>query len=263
MDHQETTFVDEVWRKAQTLEARDHQLWLIHALVILVVVVGFGALILPNVRWNLGTLVINGRHVPELLFGFFALILFFNIYALWQEWVLRSTREELLRTLIRSESIVKRPLIDPLTQVFSRRYLDVTFAREVSRADRGGTSLTLLMIDVDGFKSVNARFGHLTGDRVLSRVGQLLKETFRGADTILRYGGDEFLVVMPQTDEQQAQRPVERLLVNVDHWNRENAMAGYKLSLSCGLATYTRGGSAKEALEVASQRMKLSRAAHR
>ncbi len=254
--------MDEVWKKAQTLEAQDHQLWLIHALVTLTVVVGFAVLVLPNVRWTLGTVQFDGRHVPELLFGFFALILLFNIYALWQQWVFRSTREELLRTLIRSESVEKRPLVDALTQVFSRRHLDVVLAREVSRAHRRGTSLTFLMIDVDGFKSVNARFGHLIGDRVLSRVGQLLKETFRGSDTITRYGGDEFLVVMPETSEQQAERPVERLLVNVDHWNRENAMAGFKLSLSCGLASYTKGGEVKEALEAASQRMILHRAAH-
>ncbi len=262
MDHQDTTLVDEVWRKAQSLEARDAQLWSLNVLVILAVVVGFVAVVLPNVRWNLGTVQLGGQHIPELLLGLLAVILLFNMYALWRQRELRSTRMELVRILVRSGSAERRPLVDPLTEVFNRRYLDQFLAPEVGRTDRRGGSLTFLLIDVDGFTSLNARFGHLIGDRVLSRVGQLLKETFRGSDTLIRNGSDEFLVLMQETNEQQAQRALERLLMRVDDWNRENAIGGFKLSFSCGLATYTRGADIKEVLETANQRMRLKKAAY-
>ncbi len=262
MNRQETTLVDEVWKKGQALEARDTQLWSLNVLVILAVVVGFAVLVLPNVRWNLGALQLEGQHVLELLFGLFAVVIIFNICVLWQQWGFRSTRAELFRILVRSESMETRPWVDPLTEVFNRRYLDMFLTQEARRVDRSRASLTFLLIDVDAFKSVNARFGHLIGDRVLSNVGQLLKETFRGSDIIIRHGGDEFLVVMHDTNEQQAQRALERLLIRVDEWNRENAMGGFKLSFSCGLATYTRGDNIKEVLETAYQRMSLQKAAY-
>ncbi len=259
MNQERSPFLDDLWHKGQALEARDRQVWFINVIVLFVVTAGFGALILPNVAWREGYLRIGGRHVPELLFGCFAVIVLFNVVALFRQWVSRLTREELFRLLIRSEWSEKRPFIDPLTEVFSRRYMDQLLSQEVLRTDRRGTKLTFLFIDVDGFKSVNKRFGHLIGDRLLSRVGHLLKETFRGSDTVTRYGGDEFLVVMPETNQEQAERAVERLLVQVDHWNRENSMVGYKLSFSCGLATYVKGANVQEVLEAAQRGMHLHR----
>src|ERR1700682_18108 len=92
------------------------------------------------------------------------------------------------------------------------------------------------MIDVNDFKSANTRLGHGVGERILSEMGKLLNKTFRTSDITIRHGGDEFLVVMPETDERQAQRAVERLLANVDSWNREYVQSAFRLTLSCGIA---------------------------
>lgn len=255
MEPEKAPRAEELRREIQALEGRDLQLWSIGLLVILVVAAGFVALIAPNVMWNLSVLRVEGRYLPQLIFGFIALIVLFNIYAVGQRRVLRHTREELVRQLIRSEAAEKLSLVDPLTEIFNRRYLDQIISREVSRADRLGTGLTFLMTDVDGFKAVNTRFGHLVGDRILNEVAQVLKRTFRTSDTVIRYGGDEFLVVLADTHEQQARRAVERLLEQVDRWNRTNPTVGYTMGLSCGLAAYTKGAKITDVLEAADQRM--------
>ncbi len=249
-------------REIEAMEGRDLQLWSIGLLVILVVAAGFIALVLPNVMWNLKTLRFEGRYLPQLFFGFIVLILLFNIYVIDQRRVLRRAREELVRELVRSEAAEKLSLVDPLTEIYNRRYLDQLLTRETSRADRLGSNLTFLMIDVDAFKSVNTRFGHRVGDQMLADVAVLLKRTFRTSDTIVRYGGDEFLLVLTDTDEAQAQRAVERLFRQVETWNQTNAGRGYTLSVSCGLASYRKGANVVEVIEAADQKMYLHKTRH-
>ena len=239
----------------RALEGRDLQLWSIGLLVTLVVAAGFVALVWPNIMWNLGSVRLDGRYVPQLIFGFITLTALFNIYQLQQRRVLRNTRDELVRQILRGEAVERLSLMDPLTETFNRRYLEQILPKEVSRADRRGSSLALVMIDVDGFKSVNTRFGHLVGDKVLIEVAQLLKKVFRASDTVIRYGGDEFLVLMGDTTEQEAGAAVVRLQVQVDRWNLKSTAAGYKMGLSCGTGVYVKGANASEALELADNRM--------
>lgn len=239
----------------EALEGRDLQLWSIGLLILIVIAAGFLSLILPNLMWNLGEMRLDGRYVPQLFFGFIVLVALFNIYAMQQRRALRATRTELLKQLVRSEAAEHLALIDPLTEVFNRRYLEKILPKEIKRADRHGESLTMLMIDVDGFKSVNTRFGHVVGDKILKEVAQLLKSTFRTSDTIIRYGGDEFLVLLPEADQEHAQIAVRRLLERVDQWNQASPIPGYRMSLSCGTSAYAKGGRPEEVLASADQRM--------
>jgi diguanylate cyclase (GGDEF)-like protein len=247
--------VETIRHEMEALEGRDFQLWSIGLLLLVVVAAGFLSLILPNLMWDLGEMRLDGRYVPQLFFGFIVLVALFNIYALQQRRSLRATRAELLRQLVRSETAEHLALIDPLTEVFNRRYLEKILPKEIKRADRHSESLTMLMIDVDGFKAVNTRFGHVVGDRVLKEVAQILKNTFRTSDTIIRYGGDEFLVLLPEADEEHAQIAVRRLQERVDRWNQANPIPGYRMSLSCGTSAYAKGGRAEEVLASADQRM--------
>jgi len=248
---------EEVRRKVDALEDRDFQLWSIYALVVLVMAAGFVALLFPNVMWKTQALRLDGRYVPQLFFGFIALIVLFNIYVISQRRLLRQTRQELFRELARSEAAEKLALIDPLTEIYNRRYLDQILTKEAHRTDRQGSSLTFLVIDLDNFKSLNTRFGHPVGDRVLTEVGKFLLETFRRSDSVIRYGGDEFLILMPDTSEQQAQRAIERLLHRLERWNRENPIPSFRLSLSTGMATYSKGANVMDVLAAADQRMYL------
>ena len=251
----------DIYRDLEALSSRDWQLWTICALIIVVIATGFAAFVVPNFVWaNLHT---DSRFVPQLFYGLITLIILFNVYILQQKRKLNRARAQLLRELMESAKARETALVDPLTGVFNRRYMEEIFPREISKAVRSGTDLSLIILDVNGFKDVNTRFGHFGGDQYLRDVATLLKKTFRGSDTVLRLGGDEFLIILPETSHKQAVRASERLTWETRWWNQAGH-AKYELSFSCGVATYRKGMDMKEVLDAADKdmyRVKLERKA--
>ncbi len=247
----------ELRQTLELLEGRDTQLWSIAVLMILVLAAGVAALLLPNLLWDVGPVRIEGSYLPPLLYGFISLIILFNIYALSQKRSLRRLRGELMSQVALREAAEREALHDPLTGAYNRRYLEHLLTREVNRANRHSTPISLLVIDADDFRSVNTRFGHAEGDRLLQEIARLLIGTFRTTDTVIRFGGDEFLVVLPESDEAQAQEAVTRLQRRVEDWNRAHPDAGYQMKLSCGLACYQKGVQIADVLQIADQRMYL------
>ncbi len=255
MKQEQPPRVETVLGEMHGLEGKDVQLWSMSLLIIVALTAGLLAFLLPNVMWNLATLKLESRYLRQLFFGLAILILLYNVYAVDLRRTLHHTREELVRQLLRAEAAESLTLVDPLTEVFNRRYLDRIIPQEVSRADRSAASVAFLMIDLDHFKSVNTRFGHQVGDRVLKALAALLNGSLRRSDIVIRYGGDEFVVVMPDTTEEQGRHTVERILREVHQWNRENPIPGYEMSVSCGLSAYKKGMNIEEALETADQQM--------
>ncbi|HYL15168.1 MAG TPA: GGDEF domain-containing protein [Terriglobales bacterium] len=123
-------------------------------------------------------------YLPQLFFGLISLVLLFNIYVFAQKRTLNSTRKALIRELVFSERLESLSLIDPLTQLFNRRAVEPMVAREVARANRSGSSLTFILIVIDGSRQINTRFGTITGDELLVDVAKLLKNTFRGGHCV-------------------------------------------------------------------------------
>jgi len=107
--------------------------------------------------------------------------------------------------------LVERSLRDPLTGLFNRRRFDSALAREVARAGRYDRPLSVLLIDLDGFKAVNDTHGHAAGDRVLAHVSRLLRASVRGSDVVARIGGDEFAILLPETDQTAADEVAAKL----------------------------------------------------
>jgi diguanylate cyclase (GGDEF)-like protein len=101
---------------------------------------------------------------------------------------------------------------DPLTGFYNHRFLHERLGEEVVRAQRARKPLSVLMLDLDDFKLVNDTFGHLFGDRVLTWTAELIRSTLRGSDIPARYGGDEFAIILPETDLDEARRAAERIL---------------------------------------------------
>lgn len=128
---------------------------------------------------------------------------------------LDAAQRELLRAnreLAESEQASRRvSLTDTLTGVGNRRHFDETLATEVERAWRYGQRLSLVLLDIDNFKRVNDNWGHEAGDHVLRRVGALLRETLRRSDHVSRFGGEEFVVLMPGLGQDEAQVLAERI----------------------------------------------------
>ncbi len=258
MDDQGIPEVEEVRRRMLDLDRRESRLWTIHALLFVAAVAGLLLVGFSDIVWGPWFVRLDGRHV--LFFGLVAVTILFYVHAIGQRRILRVSRQELLRRLLRLQDAQRSSLVDPVTEIFNRRYLDQILPKEVGRADRLHSSLTFLLIDIDGFKSLNTRFGRIVGDRVLNSVGQLLLATFRRSDTVIRYAADEFLVLLPETNEKQAGRTFERLLNKVDQWNRDNSLPGYKLGFSCGLATYNKGTNVNLLFETLAQRAKIRQA---
>jgi diguanylate cyclase (GGDEF)-like protein len=130
-------------------------------------------------------------------------------------------------------------LRDPLTQLYNRRHLLACMDREIARARRGH-SLSLVMLDLDGFKRVNDERGHLEGDEVLRKIAGALEGTVRFSDVLGRYGGDEFAVLLPDTDADSAARVAERLVTAVREAGAEN-----RVTASVGIAVATTNDDAR------------------
>jgi diguanylate cyclase (GGDEF)-like protein len=147
--------------------------------------------------------------------------------------------------------------IDELTGLFNYRYLDLALERELKRAERYGSCVALLFIDLDLFKGVNDTHGHLIGSRVLGEVGSLLKKSVRDVDLVIRYGGDEYTIILVETDADSAAAVAERIRVTIER-NIFLADDGYDIHLSAciGYACFPDDTRSKlELLEVADKAM--------
>ncbi len=102
-------------------------------------------------------------------------------------------------------------LTDALTGLYNRRYFETSFEREFSRARRYANDLSFAIIDIDFFKKINDTYGHSCGDYVLKEVAYLISNNFRITDMFFRYGGEEFVVILPETTKENAFIPMERL----------------------------------------------------
>ena len=122
---------------------------------------------------------------------------------------------------------------DGLTQLFNRRYIEETLSIEYARAKRYGNKLSIILTDIDFFKKVNDNHGHLAGDEVLRVVSQRLTDGLRGTDILGRYGGEEFIIVLPETDIKGAEILAERLrkVVNAEPITAEGKSLSIAISL--------------------------------
>jgi diguanylate cyclase (GGDEF)-like protein len=111
------------------------------------------------------------------------------------------------------------------------------------------------MIDVDKFKQVNTRFGHLAGDFVLAEIAGVLKSAIRGTDAVVRYGGDEFLLLLADTSADGAQRVVDRIHTRLEDWNAAGHLKDTQVCLSIGITEWQNGQSLDEILNRADSKM--------
>ena len=129
--------------------------------------------------------------------------------------------------------IEKMAVTDALTGIYNRRHLMIRFLEEFKRAKRLKRDLGCIMIDIDHFKNVNDQYGHLTGDEILKKVSVLLGNAIRIYDILGRFGGEEFLIVLPDTDFENIRSLAERIRLNI----RENAIENINLTISLGISS--------------------------
>ncbi|HKC61399.1 MAG TPA: diguanylate cyclase [Myxococcales bacterium] len=131
---------------------------------------------------------------------------------------------------------------DPLTGLYNRRYLVERLGQEMNRVDRYGGKLAFAMIDLDGFKPVNDKYGHVFGDRLLRAVASEISRSLRTPDVAARYGGDEFAVILPQTQPEGALRVCERIRKAVEQLALNAGDAPVSVTATLGAADYPAEG---------------------
>jgi diguanylate cyclase (GGDEF)-like protein len=138
---------------------------------------------------------------------------------------------------------------DPLTGLFNRRYMEETLERELSRAERKGTPLGIIMLDIDHFKQYNDTFGHEVGDAILCEIGHLLKEQIRREDVACRFGGEEFILILPETTRDLVFGRAEALredIKNIQIKFRDKLLG--TITTSLGVSVFPEHGSTAVAL---------------
>jgi diguanylate cyclase (GGDEF)-like protein len=244
-----------VTQQLAALEKRDWELWIIVCLAGFLVAVGLLALIAPAAFVKQDEVHLQITVSRQLVVGLFVLLVLLNSYLITHRLELRRTRQRLISSTIQNELVRLQSFTDPLTEVYNRRSLEDMAGRFISHARRLESALTFMLIDVDRFKQVNTRFGHLTGDFVLAEVATLLRSSVRGSDAVVRYGGDEFLIILADTGALGARRVVERMRKYLLDWNASGHLEDFQLTLSIGMSEWSDGRTLDEVLDLADRAM--------
>ena len=163
-----------------------------------------------------------------------------------------------LREIMRNQAIR-----DSLTGLYNRRYLEETLEREVHRGNRLGTCIGIIMMDLDHFKPYNDSYGHTAGDEVLRAAGHLIQNQVRGEDIACRYGGEEFLLIMPGASLEVVQHRAETIVREVKQLHLQNH-AFHPITISAGVAIFPdNGATADLVLQSADQALYRAKAAGR
>lgn len=145
---------------------------------------------------------------------------------------LRTKNKQLEELLYKVEYLA---ITDALTGLYNRRRFHDILLKEFERSKRYATPVSLLMIDIDHFKKVNDRYGHLAGDDVLRNVAQIIQKIIRDIDTAARYGGEEYIVILPNTEKNDALKVAERMRTTIEN-NRFAEIDNSTITISIGIA---------------------------
>lgn len=230
-------------------DRREWGLWLSAIIIIFLLMVGmssFSAFAESEIGGFYPFLV--GRPI----YGLGGLVLIFMIYVLRQQIQINRLRWQIIeqvwavdRVEARSQELYELAVMDSLTNLYNRRYAEKRLIDEITRSQHGRLPLTIILLDLNDFKQVNDMFGHAAGDSLLKTFAERLSKATRGSDVCARYGGDEFLVLLPECRPQDVQFVLKRL----DDIKIDVGGGMQSVAYSAGCADYNPGESAEELLK--------------
>ena len=237
----------ELASELRRIERRDWWIWGNTILVILLLTVTIISFTLPGLLEGAETYF--KVRFADAVFGLIAFIVLFNFYVIYQQVIIKRLRRQLAEKQGHSEILRNLALLDPLTGLYNRRFAEQRLAAEVSRSERKGHPLTVMTIDLNDFKQINDTFGHAAGDEVLRKFALRLNKVIRGSDLAVRFGGDEFLVLLPECTLEQVQTVLGRLGSIEVEWGDQKI----PVTFSAGWKQYEMGERPEELLERADQ----------
>jgi diguanylate cyclase (GGDEF)-like protein len=236
------------------LERQDWWLWWAAVVVMLMLTVAVVSLTAPA--------LINDQYsffqfnLEQAVRGLVGLVLLFNTYTIYQQVLIRRLRSqaagqiEMMASLrLRANEFHKLAMIDPLTGLYNRRFAEMRLQAEVDRSRRYGHPITVLLIDLNDFKQINDKHGHVAGDLVLKEFATRLARSIRVSDLAVRMGGDEFMVLLPECPSDQ----VPGLLNRIGKVEVEYRGARIPVTFCSGFAGFESGESPEQLLDRADQ----------
>lgn len=173
--------------------------------------------------------------------------------------VLMARVRSALREKERLNLLEKWATTDPLTGLYNRRYFFEQANREIERSTRNQSPLTFVIMDIDHFKKVNDQYGHLLGDDVLEILAALFKESLRKVDICCRFGGEEFVLCLPDTDQDTAFEVAERVRKQAKKLSFETDKETIHITISMGIASYKQNDSLETVLKRADEALYLAK----
>ena len=247
--------LNRVTNQLAKLEKRDWELWTIISITGILVSVTLLAIL-----FHAAFLQKDGIHFEltvsrPLAIGLFVLLGLLNTYLVTKRFEVRRLREQLISATLENQVIEQQSFTDPLTEIYNRQALDQIASRFIAQAMRRHSPLVFMMVDADKFKAINTRFGHLTGDFVLTEIAWVLKTSIRASDAVVRYGGDEFLIVLADTNSIGAEKVVARIHQKLVEWNRAGHLEKFEVQVSIGLSEWQNGETLYQVLDRADKKM--------
>ena len=255
MPEKSESFSLQLQEQLSKIEKRDWELWILALAMVAILMIGYVLVILPAIFLGQHTIFVQANMSAPLLVGQMALVLLFLAYLAHKHIQVRALRSQSITEALSYQVAHTQLLLDPLTQAFNRAALEEIIGREIKRVHRKQGTMVFLYIDVNDLKKANSRFGHLSGDLLLTDVATILKNCARGSDYVIRMGGDEFLVALVDTDEPGGEVVKRRSNEHATMWNQDSRLPGFNLALSIGVQVFDGDRSFDEVLAEADAKM--------
>jgi len=236
------------------IEHREWWLWSYAVSVTILLTIGIASFAFPSLLSQTGDAY--AFSINQAVRALVGLVLIFNVYVIYQQVQLNRIRRELTeqafsveKVEMLAEEVYKIAVLDSLTGLHNRRYSLQRLKDEIARVQRHSLPLAVILFDLDDFKQVNDTYGHEAGDTVLRSFAERLSKATRGSDLAARYGGDEFLTVLPDCKAEELQHVLNRL------HDVQARISGQtlKVAYSAGWANYVPGESAEDLLRRADE----------
>jgi len=241
---------EQVRASIRNLQRRQWWMWSSAVLVTLLLTLGIASFAFPGLMSQAE--VFTSFYLAQTVRGLVGLVLLFNVYTIYQQTLIHRIQRQLSDQVaamgkmeVRTEEVFKLAALDQLTGLYNRRSGEQRLEGEVLRAQRTGRPLAVLLLDLDGLKIMNDKFGHAGGDELIRAFAQCLNRAIRGSDLAVRFGGDEFLVLLPDCKLEEVRYVLNRLSGHkVECQGNEVAIA-----FSAGCSNHRAGDSPEELMK--------------